>query len=296
MSNAEKRRQFDSVDEGVDDNDVPSPTAKIADEAQFVELYGPVFEREGRFSKVQPVVQVGAANASKKEIEQFYSFWYGFDSWRSFEYNDKEANEGADSRDEKRYQEKKNKSERDRKKKEDRARVRSIIEQAEKVDPRLKRIKAEEKAARDAKKKGYKPGVDIAAEKKKAEAEAEAKADAEAKKAAEEKAQAEADKADRDSAKKTREAAKKNLKREKKAARTLLTSLNYLLPDGQAPGASLVENQLYELDAVFDAIEPTDAPVLRKAMEDKKDDRVAVKSLIVEYATKAGKTDLKGFA
>lgn len=169
-----------------------------------------MFEREGRFSKSQPVVSIGGAQATKQEIEAFYSFWYGFDSWRSFEYLDKEANEGADSRDEKRYAEKKNKSERERRKKEDRARVRALIEQTEKVDPRLKRIKAEEKAAREAKRKGYKPGVDIAAEKKKAEEEAKAKAEAEAKKAAEEKALAEQEKAGRDSAKKAREAAKKS--------------------------------------------------------------------------------------
>lgn len=43
------------------------------------------------------------------------------------------------------------------------------------------------------------------------------------------------------------------------------------------------------------ALEPTDAAELRKAMEAKKDDREAVKKVVVEYADKAGKKDLKGF-
>lgn len=87
-----------------------------------------------------------------------------------------------------------------------------------------------------------------------------------------------------------------DLKREKKAARALLTSLNYLLPDGESPSASLVENQLFEIDAVMEAIDPTEAPALRKAMEDMKDDRAAINAIVLEYAKKGGKEGLKGFA
>jgi DnaJ family protein C protein 2 len=211
LSNPTKRMQFDSVDEGVDDDDVPAANKKPADAEEFCKLYGPVFEREGRFSKTQPVPQLGAADASKQEVESFYSFWYSFESWRSFEYLDKEANEGSDSRDEKRYAEKKNKSERARRKKEDIARVRGLVDQAMALDPRIKRIKAEDKAAREAKRKGGKvSGTATPADKEQAEAEAKAKAEADAKAAADEKAKADADKADRDASKKAREAAKKS--------------------------------------------------------------------------------------
>jgi DnaJ family protein C protein 2 len=55
-----------------------------------------VFEREARFSRIQPVPLLGAPDAGKVEVEQFYDFWYNFDSWRSFEYLDKEVNEGSD--------------------------------------------------------------------------------------------------------------------------------------------------------------------------------------------------------
>lgn len=58
------------------------------------------------------------------------------------------------SRDDKRYTEKKNKSERARRKKEDTARLRQIVDVALGCDPRIKRIKQEEKEAREAKKKG----------------------------------------------------------------------------------------------------------------------------------------------
>ena len=58
------------------------------------------------------------------------------------------------SRDDKRYTEKKNKSERARRKKEDIARLRSIVDACLNADPRIKRIKQDEKDAREAKKRG----------------------------------------------------------------------------------------------------------------------------------------------
>ena len=86
------------------------------------------------------------------------------------------------SRDDKRYTEKKNKSERARRKKEDTARLRSIVDLALAHDPRIKRIKEEEKAAREAKKKnkgGAQNGLSAKQkaeeEKKKAEEEAKRK-------------------------------------------------------------------------------------------------------------------------
>jgi len=100
------------------------------------------------------VPQLGGIDGSKEEVEGFYDFWYNFDSWRSFEYLDKEVNEGSESRDDKRFVEKKNKTERARRKKEDIARVRGLVDKALGLDPRIARIKRDEKAARDAKKKG----------------------------------------------------------------------------------------------------------------------------------------------
>ena len=64
--------------------------------AEFFAEFGQVFEREARFSKVQPVPMLGDVDDPKEKVEAFYDFWYNFDSWRNFEYLDKEVNEGSD--------------------------------------------------------------------------------------------------------------------------------------------------------------------------------------------------------
>ncbi|KAI0313418.1 DnaJ domain-containing protein, partial [Amylostereum chailletii] len=184
LTHPEKRRQFDSVDPHFMTLEDYVPTASEVSKskdpnAAFFKLFGPVFERESRFSKKQPVPLLGAYEDTKEAVEGFYDFWYNFDSWRSFEYLDKEVNEGSDNRDDKRYTEKKNKSERARRKKDDTARLRQIVDLALGLDPRIKRIKQEEKEAREAKRKNKGPQVTTAAqveeEKRKAEEEAKKK-------------------------------------------------------------------------------------------------------------------------
>ncbi|KAJ7510301.1 DnaJ-domain-containing protein [Mycena galericulata] len=196
LTNPERRRQFDSVDpaflEEVDD--VPSLSDFKTKPPPFLPTFAPIFEREARFSRIQPVPKLAvpvAADAKpfpalKAHVEAFYDFWYNFDSWRSFEWMDKEVNEGSDSRDDKRYTEKKNKSERARRKREDIARVRGIVDLCLSVDPRIKHIKQQEKEAREAKKAagaGKKPGAPAApaAKSKKEEEEEKAKKEEEEK-------------------------------------------------------------------------------------------------------------------
>lgn len=89
------------------------------------------------------------------------------------------------SRDDKRYTEKKNKTERARRKKEDTARLRGIVDSALALDPRIKRIKEEEKVAREAKKKA-KGGVATPTNTKAQAEEEKRKAEEEAKKKEEE--------------------------------------------------------------------------------------------------------------
>ena len=101
LSHPEKRRQFDSVDPHYEELEQDVPTEKQFKTAKdpnayFFKTFGPIFEREARFSRVQPVPMLGAIDATKEEVEGFYDFWYNFDSWRSFEYLDKEVNEGSD--------------------------------------------------------------------------------------------------------------------------------------------------------------------------------------------------------
>ncbi|SOV07231.1 probable ZUO1 - zuotin [Ustilago sp. UG-2017a] len=287
LSNPEKRRQFDSVDESIDDEAVPTGK-EPAD--KFYKLWGPVFERESRFSEPKngPVPQLGDANSTRDQVNEFYDFWYNFDSWRSFEYLDKEINEGSDNRDDKRYTEKKNRNERARRKKEDNARLRNLVDKALSVDPRIKQFKADDKAAREAKKNKGRPGVNGAAgavdprkaaeEKKKAEEEAKRKAEEEAKAAEQEKAT----KAD---AKKAKEAAKKAIKKEKKALNKLITDNNYF--QAAAPTPQIIEAQLNELDALCEKLEATKLADYRKKAE-AASGADAVKAQFVNAAKDAG--------
>ncbi|EMD37170.1 hypothetical protein CERSUDRAFT_84203 [Gelatoporia subvermispora B] len=219
LINPERRRQFDSVDPYFEllETDVPtaSQITKAKDpNAAFFKLFTPVFEREARFSRKQPVPMLGAYEDPKQTVEGFYDFWYNFDSWRSYEYLDKEVNEGSDNRDDKRYTEKKNKSERARRKKEDIARLRGIVDLALSVDPRIKRIKQEEKEAREAKKKGKAgPGAANGADTKAKQEEDKRKAEEEAKRKEEEEQIARAE------AKKAKAAAANAAKKARRAAR-----------------------------------------------------------------------------
>lgn len=295
LTNPEKRRQFDSVDPAIEDH-VPNP--KDVPAAEFCDVYGPIFEREARFSKVQPVPALGGMDATKPEVEKFYDFWYNFDSWRSFEYHDKEANEGTDSRDEKRYTEKKNKADRARAKKEDNTRLREMVDMVLAADPRIKRFRQEEKAAREAKKGGAaangKAGGAGGASKKPmtlAEKKAQAAKElAEAQKAAEEaKAREAEDKVSRDAAKKAREAAKKNLKKWRKAIATVVSESNYFQPDGSAASASVIEKQLGELDALCELLEPEQVRQLKEEVEKAGKGEAAKEAIKRKAAEAAGK-------
>ncbi|WVR07936.1 hypothetical protein IAU60_004979 [Kwoniella sp. DSM 27419] len=266
LTNTERRRQFDSVDWNIEDE---VPDLKRLSPEEFVAVCNKVFAREGRFSKTQPVPEFGSLEAPKKEVEGFYDFFYNFDSWRSFEWHDKEVNEGSDSRDDKRFTEKKNKSERTRRKKEDNTRLRELVDEVLALDPRIKRIKAEEKAARDAKKKGGVANGGAAkpltpAEKKKLE---EQKKKEEAEKKEAEKKAFEASKGDREAAKKAKEAARKNLKKWKKAIATVIANSNYFQAAGTAPSAAVIEKQLAELDSLVEILEPEDVKDLKEKVE-----------------------------
>jgi DnaJ family protein C protein 2 len=101
LANTEKRRQFDSVDPYylALEEDVPTAgdfKSKANDIDFFFKEWVPVYEMEARFSKTTPVPMLGSFDDAKEKVEAFYDFWYNFDSWRSFEYLDKEVNEGSD--------------------------------------------------------------------------------------------------------------------------------------------------------------------------------------------------------
>jgi len=189
---------------------------------------------------------------------------------------DPQLSSSPSSRDEKRYQEKKNRSERASRKKADNVRVREIVDRAMASDPRIKKFKQEAKAARDAKKS--KGGASSGSVSKAAQAAEEKRQKEEAEKLQkeEEAKKAELEKAGKADAKKLKEAAKKNLKKEKKNLRNIITGKNYFLAEGVTPDANVIEAQLNELDAICSKLEPEEVMALREKCE-KGDAKAALK-------------------
>ncbi|KAJ2345053.1 Zuotin, partial [Coemansia sp. RSA 2671] len=237
-----KRRQWDSVDPAISD-DIPSGKEK----AKFYEVFGPVFAREARFSNVQPVPILGDDSTAREEVEQFYNFWYSFDSWRSFEYLDKEDVSGGGNRDDKRYNDAKNRKERATRKKEDIQRVRTLVDNALKVDPRMARFKEEDKLKRNSKRNAREEEIKRAAEEKKAAEEAAKKAEANAAMAEEEQ-------------KKARQQAHKQLKKEQRALKIAFKSMNFFAPAGATPSDADIAAATEKLDKITAA--KTDAEAL----------------------------------
>ena len=283
LDNPEKRRQFDSIDEAIDNS---IPPAKLSKTDSFFNVYGPVFERESRFSEgiaPQDVPKLGDENSSRDAVEDFYNAWYNFKSWRSFEWYDKEINEGSENRDDKRYTEKKNKNDRAQRKKDDNTRVRILVDQALANDPRMKKFRQEDKAMREAKKNKAK-GI-VVEDPKKA---AEDKAQKEAQEAKEKEEQLKRDaetKAASASNKKAKEAARKNLNKAKKAIKQIVTDSNYFQAPGTTPSANVIESQLNELDLIANGLEPEETSELKKNLDGCKDID-SKRSAIVACATK----------
>lgn len=242
-----KRRQYDSVDE---EADVEPPTKKQVQKGDFYKLWSKVFKSEARFSKTHPVPSFGDVNASKQQVEEFYDFWYAFDSWRSFEYLDEDVPDDTDSRDQRRHTERKNANARKKKKAEDNARLRKLLDEASAGDERIKKFRQEANAA-----KNQKRAEKEAAEKRAAE-EAQAKKEAEAKAAAEAEAAA---KADREAGKKAKEAAKNAVKKNKRVLKGSVKDANYFTAD---PSASHIDAVLGDVELVQVKIDPDEIAAL----------------------------------
>jgi DnaJ family protein C protein 2 len=141
-----KRRIYDSTDEF--DDEIPTDCAP----QDFFKVFGPAFVRNGRWSVNQTVPSLGDEKTSLKEVDSFYNFWYSFKSWREFPHADEFDLEEAESRDHKRWMERQNAKLSEKARKEDYARIRTLVDSAYKRDPRILRRKEEEKAEKQRKK------------------------------------------------------------------------------------------------------------------------------------------------
>lgn len=141
-----KRRIFDSTDEF--DDDIPTDCAP----QDFYKVFGPAFMRNGRWSVNQTIPSLGDDATPVEEVDKFYNFWYNFKSWREFPHADEYDLEQAESREHKRWMERQNAKLQEKAKKVEYARVRTLVDNAYKKDPRIQRRKEEEKAEKQRRK------------------------------------------------------------------------------------------------------------------------------------------------
>lgn len=244
-----KRRQFDSVDE---EADVDPPTKKdMQKPSNFFKKWRPVFEAEARFSNKQPVPMLGDDKSTKEDVEEFYNFWYDFDSWRTFEYLDEDVPDDNEGRDHKRHIEKKNANARRKRKSEDIARLRKLVDDCMGFDERIKKFRKEERASKNKKKIEREE-----AEKKAAEEKARAKEEEERKK----KEDDEKAKADKEASKKAKEAAKNAVKKNKRVVRGSIKDANYFA-EGDA-SAQQIQKVSDDVDKVLSTIDAEELAAL----------------------------------
>lgn len=265
-----KRRQFDSVDEAAD---VEPPAKKdVKEPAQFFKRWTRVFDAEARFSRAQPAPRLGDAASPKAHVEHFYDFWYNFDSWRSFEYLDEDVPDDSADRDQRRHVERKNLNARKKRKTEDTARVRELVDDCLAGDARIAQFRKQEKEQKNRKRNEREAAEKAAAEAAARQKEAEAAARAE---------QEEKDRASRADAKKAKEAAKTAVKKNKRVVRGAVKDANYFAA-GTAD-AKQIDGVLNDTDALLGKIEPEELAELVAKLSVEKD-AAAVKGIFADVA------------
>ena len=178
-------------------------------------------------------------------MEEFYNFWYNFDSWRTFEYQDEDVPDDNENRAQQRHIERKNNNARKKKKTEDTTRLRQLVDDCLAGDDRIKKFRKEASAQKNAKKFEKE-----AAEKKAKEDAATAKAEAERLK----KEKEEAEKVEKAEGKKTKEAAKNAAKKNKRVLKSSVKDGNYLL-DGGEPSPAQIDSVLNDVDLVMSKVD-----------------------------------------
>ncbi|KAJ8684970.1 hypothetical protein QAD02_020763 [Eretmocerus hayati] len=141
LGNPVKRKSYDSVDPHFNDSLPDEREAR----GNFFKVMSKAFIDNSRWSTQQPVPQLGDENTPREIVENFYLFWYDFESWREFSYQDEEDKESGQDRETRKWIEKKNKAVRAKKKKEEMARIRTLVDMAYSLDPRIRKFQQQDK-------------------------------------------------------------------------------------------------------------------------------------------------------
>lgn len=99
-----KRRRYDSTLEFNDE----IPKKFDPEKENFFELFSDYFRINGYWS-TKKMPDFGNLETDIKLVNQFYTFWFNFESWREFHHEEEYNLEEAENRYEKRYMEKENK-------------------------------------------------------------------------------------------------------------------------------------------------------------------------------------------
>lgn len=223
-----KRRSFDSVDPSFDDS-VPNqikPQKLQKDPGSFYRIFGPAFDMNARWSVNSNVPKLGNEIAGRTHVENFYEFWYNFQSWREFSYLDEEDKEKGENRDERRWLDKQNKAARQQRKKAENTRLRQLVDNAYSCDPRIAKFKEEDKQKKLNIKKARQDEIRQRIEREEAE-----KTRLEEEEKAKKLAAEEEEKEKRLREKKRLENAKKETKKTIKAVEEIFKSNNYFVTD-----------------------------------------------------------------
>ncbi|KAI7866993.1 hypothetical protein BDF14DRAFT_1957190 [Spinellus fusiger] len=245
LSDPQQRCLYDSIDYGMTDSQIP----KLDKDADFFKTYEAIFDHEARFSNRKDIPSIGDMESSEEHATKFYEFWYNFDSWRVYDYLDKE--EVSENSEELRLISKNNRTNRAQKKKEDMMRVQSIIERMQATDPRTKRFKEEKKIEKEERRRAKEEALRLAEEKRiKEEAEELVRREQEEER---KRQQAIEDK-------KLKERQKKVLKKERKALKTLID-------DRLKPSEENEEVHGQELNLVFESMDLAETEAWKKELE-----------------------------
>lgn len=223
LSDPLKRRSYDSVDDIFDDT-VPNSTTY--NKNHFFEVFPSVFEKNSIWSTKKPVPLLGDEKSTFDEVNEFYNFWYEFDSWREYSYLDEEEKEKGENREERRYLDKQNKAARQQRKKEEMARIRQLVDNAYQCDPRVARFKEEEKKRRQELKQAKQANIKAKKDEEERLRREQEEKELEAKRKAEEE-----EKQRKDEERRQKEAAKKKLRQENKQVEGLFKAANYFTED-----------------------------------------------------------------
>jgi DnaJ family protein C protein 2 len=103
LTDSRKRQAFDSEEELLE---IALPSlSELQDPSKFFIIIRPIFQRFSYFSVRKPVPELGDESSPIEEVERFYDFWNGFQSWRDFSHEDEYDPEEASCREEKRWME-----------------------------------------------------------------------------------------------------------------------------------------------------------------------------------------------